>query len=98
MEGIKVKDVYALLKEDGVKLVAGKNSLNRIVNSIIVTEVDNPYRWLIGGEMILTTFFMFKKREDKINFINKLNDSGCACVAIHPGNQLEFLMENYNIV
>lgn len=95
MEGIKVKDVYALLKEDGVKLVAGKNGLNRIVNSISVTEVDNPYRWLIGGEMILTTLFMFKKREDKINFINKLNDSGCACVAIHPGNQLEFLVENY---
>jgi len=45
--------------------------------------------------MILTTLFMFKKREDKINFINKLNDSGCACVAIHPGNQLEFLVENY---
>lgn len=95
MEGIKVKDVYALLKEDGVKLVAGKNGLNRIVNSISVTEVDNPYRWLIGGEMMLTTLFMFKKREDKINFINKLNDSGCACVAIHPGNQLEFLVENY---
>ena len=95
MEGIKVKDVYDLLKEDGVKLIAGENGLNRIVNSISVTEVDNPYRWLIGGEMILTTLFMFKKREDKINFINKLNDSGCACVAIHPGNQLKFLVENY---
>jgi len=95
MEGIKVKDVYDLLKEDGVKLIAGKNGLNRIVNSISVTEVDNPYRWLIGGEMILTTLFMFKKREDKINFINELNDRGCACVAIHPGNQLKFLVENY---
>ena len=95
MEGIKVKDVYDLLREDGVKLIAGENGLNRMVNSISVTEVDDPYRWLIGGEMILTTLFMFKKREEKIYFINKLNDSGCACVAIHPGNQLKFLVENY---
>jgi purine catabolism regulator len=95
MEGIKVKDVYDLLREDGVKLVAGENGLNRMVNSISVTEVDDPYRWLIGGEMILTTLFMFKKREEKIYFISKLNDSGCACVAIHPGNQLKFLVENY---
>jgi purine catabolism regulator len=95
MDGIKVKDVYDLLREDGVKLVAGENGLNRMVNSISVTEVDDPYRWLIGGEMILTTLFMFKKREEKIYFISKLNDSGCACVAIHPGNQLKFLVENY---
>ena len=38
MEGIKVKDVYDLLKEDGVKLIAGKNGLNRIVNSISVPK------------------------------------------------------------
>lgn len=95
MDGIKVKDVYDLLREDGVKLVAGGNGLNRMVNSISVTEVDDPYRWLIGGEMILTTLFMFKNREEKIYFISKLNDSRCACVAIHPGNQLKFLVENY---
>jgi len=95
MDGIKVKDVYDLLREDGVKLVAGENGLNRMVNSISVTEVDDPYRWLIGGEMILTTLFMFKNREEKIYFISKLNDSGCACVAIHPGYQLKFLVENY---
>lgn len=95
MEGIKVKDVYDLLREDGVKLVAGENGLNRMVNSISVTEVDDPYRWLIGREMILTTLFMFKKREEKIYFISKLNDSGCACVAIHPGNQLKYSVENY---
>jgi len=93
-QGIKVGEVYELLKGDGVKLIAGKNGVNRVVNSISVTEVADPYRWLIGGEMVLTTLFMFKEREEKVNFINKLNEGGCACVAIHPGNQLKFSVEN----
>lgn len=91
-QGIKVGEVYELLKGDGVKLIAGKSGLWREVRSVSVAETLDSYRWAVGGEMQLTTFSKFKKIEEGINLIHELNKKGSACLAIHPGNQSKFVV------
>jgi len=91
-QGIKVGEVYELLKGDGVKLIAGKSGLWREVRSVSVAETLDSYMWAVGGEMQLTTFSKFKKIEEGINLIHELNKKGSACLAIHPGNQSKFVV------
>ncbi len=91
-QGIKVGEVYEFLKEDGVKLIAGKSGLWREVRSVSVVEVLNPYKWAVGGEMQLTSFSAFKKIEERTNLIYELNKRGSACLAIHPGSQSKFVI------
>jgi purine catabolism regulator len=86
MEGITVKEVYEILKEDGVYWAAGRNGEDRVIRSVSVIEIPDCFEWLQGGEMILTTLYPYKTIDERINLIRGLNKGKAACICIHPGN------------
>ncbi|MGB9813428.1 MAG: PucR family transcriptional regulator [Thermovenabulum sp.] len=87
MEGITVKEAYEILKEYGVKWVAGIEGENRVVKSVSVIEIPDCFEWLQGGEMILTTLYQYKTLDEKLELIEGLNKGNAACIAIHPGKE-----------
>jgi len=92
MRSIEVGKFFEIVKDDKVKIIAGKGGLKRKANSVGVVNLINPYKWIKDGEIILITFSLFKEKE--MEFIQKLYERGCACLFIHPGEQKNFSLPN----
>ena len=58
--GFTVFDALATPALQGAELVGGWTGLARTVQSITVAEVPDASAWLDGGELILTTGYMYR--------------------------------------
>ena len=45
-------------------LVAGHGGMNNKISFVTVSEVPDFYEWVTGGELVLTTLYAFKDRQD----------------------------------
>jgi len=86
---LTVKDVMNIEPFAQSVLVAGKNGLDRPVESTNVQEVPNVVHWLHGKEIIFTSGFAFRDAERGCILIQELNDIGCAALAIKLGQYLQ---------
>ncbi|NLU08132.1 MAG: hypothetical protein GXW91_07905 [Clostridiales bacterium] len=65
-----------------VKLIAGKEGIDRVIESVTVMEVTDTVQWLEGGEFIITSFYSVRDKIDEqcdiVYRLGKLNAAGIA--------------------
>ena len=47
--------VASLIREFGLEVVAGRESAERPIRWVHISELEHPTPWLSGGELLLTT-------------------------------------------
>ncbi len=85
--GIMVKEMLQLEPLRGLRVIAGFDGLDRIINQVNVLEmpITEVEHLVLGGELVLTTFHSLKDDlEAQVNTIKKLADRGVAALGIHP--------------
>lgn len=59
------------------KVIAGEGGLDKEVKSITVMDAPDPYRWTKGGEIVLSSGYIFKQNECNLKeIIKKFSDLG----------------------
>jgi len=54
-----------------LKVIAGKNGLDRDVSTVTVMDAPDFYKWINGGEFIISTAYVIK---DNVDYLSKLLD------------------------
>ena len=83
--GFRVED---LLRSPALqlRLIAGARGTGRRVSWAHVSELEDPTPWLSGGEMIMTTGMAVPHGgEAQCAYLERLDDSGVACLALSEG-------------
>lgn len=90
--------IDALLKTPelaNLKILAGRDGLSREISAISIMDAPDSYKWLKGGEFILTTGFMFGGDDWQVeHFLEILLEAGCSAVGIKKGRFLGALPDN----
>ncbi len=89
----KVRDLLQIPAFREVKVVAGRNGLERNVEHVTVMEVPDIKKWLKGNEFLITSFYSVRKsEEEQCRLIEELADT-CCCIAVKTGEYVESLSE-----
>jgi PucR family transcriptional regulator, purine catabolism regulatory protein len=69
-----------------LRLVAGESGTSRRVAWAHVSELEDPTPWLFGSEMIMTTGIAVPKSAERQRaYLERLDDTGVACLALSEG-------------
>lgn len=69
-----------------MELRAGASGLDREVSFAHTTELSDPFRWLSGGELLLTTGLRLPlTTPERVAYLEALNDAGVAAVGFGTG-------------
>jgi len=80
---IKVKDIFENLNMEGFELIAGKGGINRSIKAISIIDAPDGYKWLKGGEFVVTTAYMVKDNlDDLMELIININNAGVSAFGI----------------
>lgn len=85
--GITVKEMLQLDSLQSLRVIAGFDGLDRIINQVNVLEmpITEVEHLVFGGELVLTTFHSLKDDlKAQVNTIKKLAENGVAALGIHP--------------
>lgn len=89
--------VEALLKMPGLcnlNIIAGHAGLDREIKSVSIMDAPDSYKWLKGGEFILTTGFMLGGDDWQLeHFLENLIDAQCSAIGIKRGRFLNAIPE-----
>lgn len=81
--GITVKDALSLDVVNRLKVVGGKNGLDRVIKLVNVIEVPDIMDWLIDGEFLLTTGYSFREYPELMqSLIPRMSEADSAALAI----------------
>ncbi|WP_455539333.1 PucR family transcriptional regulator [Terrisporobacter sp.] len=105
---ITVKDVLNHDDFHDFKVLAGKNGLDKNVESITIIDSPDPFPWAKGGEIVLSSGYVFKSNYDDFSdILIKMQKSGIVALFIKvkrffdklPGEIIELANEiNFPIV
>jgi hypothetical protein len=100
INGITVSEVVELLKPLGVVYQSGQSGSSNIIRSVNVMDDVNLYDWLVGGELVLTTFSGLKNVDMIRKAITKMGMLRVAALAIHPGRNMDIVADKkiYDLV
>ena len=65
----------------GLRLLGGREELDRAVRSVMTTDLRDPSRYLAGGELVLTGLAWRRGPEDSEPFVRVLAGAGVAALA-----------------
>ncbi|HZA90445.1 MAG TPA: PucR family transcriptional regulator ligand-binding domain-containing protein [Solirubrobacterales bacterium] len=77
--------VESLLGELDLELAAGKDSADRPIRWVHISEIDDPTPWLAGGELLLTTGIQLGTAQSQRGFIRLLAGHGLAGLGLGTG-------------
>ena len=77
--------VGSLAKECGLELAAGSDGADREIRWVHISELDDPTRWLSGGELLLTTGIQLTSPEKQRRFVELLDGIGLAGIGFGTG-------------
>lgn len=87
--GIPLKEILQMEVFSGVKVLAGKSGLDKLVTGVNVMEVPDILDWVKPGELLLTTGYAIRDdRDAQKNLIPLLAQKGLAGLAIKPKRYL----------
>jgi len=87
---ITVRDALKLEPLRECRVLAGSSSLDRLVSSVSVVEVPDVWRWLHGGEMLLTTMYPFKDNlEAQLDLVRQIASKGASCLVVKTGRFID---------
>ena len=70
--------VGSLAEECGLELAAGAEGADREIRWVHISELEDPTRWLSGGELLLTTGIQLTTAAKQRRFVELLDDNGLA--------------------
>ena len=78
MRGIALREVLELLPPNSVNMLAGDKNLHRLVTGVTLIETPDAGDWVKGGELLLTTGYIFKDApQNMIELIKQLHRKNC---------------------
>lgn len=82
---ITVKKLLTNKKLEQSRLVAGKKGIDKSISSTNIMDNPQSFEWLVPGDLVLTTGFVFKDDPDfQKKVIQELVDANCSALAIKP--------------
>ena len=85
---VDVREIRDIFNEYGIALLTGEAGLEHCVSSISVLELDVEHQnpaWYVGGELVLSTLWLFDSVERKIEAVRMLAGRGVAALGFHQG-------------
>ena len=87
---VTVQELIKMLP--GITIYAGKSGLNKPISTISFIDAPSSVEWLNGGEVILTTAFLYKENGDiQYRFVSKLIEMGVTALGIKIGRYIELI-------
>ena len=77
--------VSELLNGLDVRLLSGETSLDLPVRWVHISELEDPTRWLSGGELLLSTGMLLQTEAAQREFVNRLADHQLAGLGFGTG-------------
>jgi purine catabolism regulator len=77
--------VGELVSDCGLDLVAGAAGADRTIRWVHISELEDPTRWLSGGELLLTTGIQLSSPARQRRFADLLADHGLAGLGLGTG-------------
>ncbi|MCU1646881.1 MAG: PucR family transcriptional regulator [Nocardia sp.] len=69
-----------------IPLRGGAAGIGRTIDLVVTTELENPFRWLSGGELVLTTgMHLPGSAAGRATYLRRLNQRGVAAVGFGIG-------------
>ncbi|WP_406236838.1 PucR family transcriptional regulator [Nocardia sp. NBC_01009] len=69
-----------------VRLKGGAVGIGREIDLVVTSELESPFRWLSGGELLLTTGMRLPAtRRDRLGYLRGLDECGVAAVGFGTG-------------
>ena len=88
--GITVREALTLGCLSEAKLAAGHTSIDNVITGVNVMEVPDVWRWMRGGELLLTAAYAVKDSTDtQRSLIRELSEAQVAALAVKPGKYVE---------
>lgn len=76
------------------KVICGNSGLNREVSAVSVMDAPDIYEWLQGGEILLTSGYLFQNNLDFVlELIEKISQKGAAALFIKLGRFIDDIPE-----
>ncbi|MDP4143360.1 MAG: PucR family transcriptional regulator ligand-binding domain-containing protein [Bacillota bacterium] len=87
---ITCNDIFGLPAFEKIKLVAGRNGLNRIISWVHVMEYPEYCKWLKGGELLMITGTAIKGDKNALlHFVKDLNSRNLSGLVINIGPYMQ---------
>jgi len=94
-----VKSLLTIPSLSELKVIAGFNGLNREIKAVSIMDAPDSYKWLKGGEFILTSGFMFGGDEWQLeHFINNLINANVSAIGIKRGRFISNISESIKLL
>jgi len=82
-KNITIKDILNTPDFCDFKVLAGEKALNKNVSAITIIDAPDPFPWSKGGEIVLSSGYIFKVHFDEFHdIITKLHRAGIAALFI----------------
>lgn len=87
---LTVKELLGSEEFREYKLVAGKQGENRKILAVSVMDAPDIYQWLRGGEILITTGYLFKENIEFLSFlVRKIYEADAAALFIKIGRFID---------
>ena len=78
-----VQEVLSLPSLKGLEVVAGKSGLNRKISTVSVMDAPDIYKWMKGGEFLITSAYPIKDDVEYLtSLVEHLNKAGVAAFGV----------------
>ena len=65
---IRLRDILAMDIFRNFKIIAGKNGSDREVKTVSVMDAPDIYKWMKGGEFLITSGYVVKDQPEYLAF------------------------------
>jgi len=94
VDGISLQEVLELLPPNSIKILTGKENLKRLVTGVTLIETPDVGNWVRGGELLLTTGYIFKDHPQQLlELVKQLHNKKAAALGIKLNRYLDSLPE-----
>lgn len=77
-----VKDLLSLDVLGDLEVLAGEDSLNKVVTNVTVFDAPDAIEWIRGGEFVITTLYPFRETSDQLRLISDLAAKNASALGI----------------
>jgi PucR family transcriptional regulator, purine catabolism regulatory protein len=89
---ISLEDMLRMSNFYDLKVIAGEKGLSRKVTSVSVMDAPDIYKWLKGGEILITTGYIMRENPlEIVELIKNIDNSGAAALFVKLKRFIDYL-------